>query len=700
MDLLLACGLVPVLVQHLHRCMMLSLAAGPAASASGHGCAAPEPAGETGEQDRAEKGSASESTQTGCSAGECVAARDMLQTGEVDESQQKLGAGSLAEGGGAATMKDKEQPGGSCGAVKQTDENRINDSEKIEDLDDVRISDNTIEQSHMARTANLDMQLDVDLNELLDTIDKGSKCDHLKVEERKSPGDVKYSIDSPTYKAFADVSYGDAYSGPKNIMESAEYYGHASPHGLYGYRSPPRYSPLSTMSYPSPEWSPESSPLRSLSPVGLDLQFSPCLPSTSGGGASPQNDASSPLHWSHSDPMISREVEPLEWSPVHATDHFALEFAASDFAQSPKELVSCTLPKFCLEENADAFNVENDLVPLTDADVLTQAYPDNQFVPVHDEWTSPVVDVSDSSTDQISLTGSDDVTSGNSAGGGAGHKHGLKLHGRRKRSFSAQTMSKIRKIVAASPSHSTVDLCELMSPIVVEQHGRRRYDRHQDPAKMTEHNILVLLSRVSYMTDPSTYLVSEGTLRGLLDYVARANRPLSRAARVLRRLTRNTHCFEPIIMHMMPMLIDTLLSQQDHAPLGETPAAAVCSDVLACADVDQGDECNSGQQTDGDAKSITPAADRDPHHSSPTRYNDTRELKRCLLTNLSLLSESRYGRGVISHILLTGSIKVKHRCAISLPFLCRFVDLICHINHRRFIKVLYKVTNENQLPII
>ena len=55
------------------------------------------------------------------------------------------------------------------------------------------------------------------------------------------------------------------------------------------------------------------------------------------------------------------------------------------------------------------------------------------------------------------------------------------------------------------------------------------------------------------------------------------------------------------------------------------------------------------------------------------RLDKARELGESLLTNLSLVGESRFGRGLISHLLLTGDEQTKTRCAVALAYVVRYV---------------------------
>ena len=54
------------------------------------------------------------------------------------------------------------------------------------------------------------------------------------------------------------------------------------------------------------------------------------------------------------------------------------------------------------------------------------------------------------------------------------------------------------------------------------------------------------------------------------------------------------------------------------------------------------------------------------------RLEKAYKLGESLLMNLSLVGESRFGRGLVSHILLTNDEFTKTRCAIALAYVVRY----------------------------
>ena len=106
---------------------------------------------------------------------------------------------------------------------------------------------------------------------------------------------------------------------------------------------------------------------------------------------------------------------------------------------------------------------------------------------------------------------------------------------RKKRRLSEETKDRIKKSVercsASAPSSPRV-----IDKIMKQGPGytKDEYDLNpelpqtKDPVKVTEHNLLVLLSRVSYTTNPSEHLINQCCLCILLDYVLQAVKPFSK----------------------------------------------------------------------------------------------------------------------------------------------------------------------------
>ena len=558
--------------------------------------------------------------------------------------------------------------------------------------------------------------------------------------EGEASHETRYSIDSPTYKAVASWRTETPYDGPRNIMESIEYYGSASPGGLYGYYSPPRwspYSPMSTTSYPSPVQSPGSSPRQSDSPSAFT--DAPFLSMTYSGGTSPVHGSSSHLDWLSEGEIVQQAAtlsDRLEWSPVQHPSGIAS--GCDDPTESDDVVV--VQSNQCDGSVDAAFDFGLSFSALSGEGTATgdgEHQGDAQSLGCscpheHSKGSHPGRSVANFPCD---LFAADAVCNIEDRPDGDGTSSAAaKPSAQRKRSLAPDTISKIRKIVNASTPSSLVDISDIITrgKSDVTPTPPDTYDRHRQPGKVTEHNILILLSRVSYMTDPSSYLLTGDALRGLLEYASMASQPLSRGARILQRVTRNPHCFEPIIRALIPSHIDRILGREfpvaterrctstagDVGSVAKqlfrsdkkgnaSDARTVSSEKIMDMDIDTAhsspriplttevSERSTGGFDHKLVRSKTKHAESSPclppSDDSRDVSNDTTELKRCLLTNLSLLSESRYGRGVISHILLTGCAFDKLKIAISLPFLCRSVLIL------RFVKFFGIIQNISSL---
>uniref|UniRef100_A0A8C1A2F6 Armadillo repeat containing 5 n=1 Tax=Cyprinus carpio carpio TaxID=630221 RepID=A0A8C1A2F6_CYPCA len=141
-----------------------------------------------------------------------------------------------------------------------------------------------------------------------------------------------------------------------------------------------------------------------------------------------------------------------------------------------------------------------------------------------------------------------------------------------------------------------------------------------------ESPILLLLSRFSHASDPSTALINTNVFSGLLYYLTQYHDPSGRCFRMLGRLSCNPNCFQALV---------------------RTGAVALIKQRLCV----RGDEI-------GGRKGVT---DR--------QSEKVKGLS--LLSNLRVQSESGFGTGVLTHIMLSGSESDKLYCVLSLPLINR-----------------------------
>uniref|UniRef100_A0A3Q2YUC0 Armadillo repeat containing 5 n=1 Tax=Hippocampus comes TaxID=109280 RepID=A0A3Q2YUC0_HIPCM len=138
-----------------------------------------------------------------------------------------------------------------------------------------------------------------------------------------------------------------------------------------------------------------------------------------------------------------------------------------------------------------------------------------------------------------------------------------------------------------------------------------------------ESPVLLLLSRFSHAADPSPFLVTSGTVRGLLCYLSQHQDPSSRCFRLLCRLTCNPSCLRALLRTGAVALIHHHLCQRDGGA--------------------------RRQQERVGAK--------------------VKQLGVTLLNNLHVQCESAFGAGVLAHVMLSGSESDRVNCALSLPLI-------------------------------
>lgn len=176
-------------------------------------------------------------------------------------------------------------------------------------------------------------------------------------------------------------------------------------------------------------------------------------------------------------------------------------------------------------------------------------------------------------------------------------------------------------------AQSTTSLTKfnLETPPFAPLHTAYQHPYHPEPWT-PESPILLLLSRFSHATDPSSALVSSGAMSGLLYYLTRHQDPSSRCLRMLCRLSCNPNCLQALVRTGSVALIHHQLCQREGRPEGEE------------------------RQTSRVKAKV-------------------RQLGVALLNNLRVQCESGFGSGVLAHVMLSGSESDKMNCALSLPLI-------------------------------
>ncbi|ROL28059.1 Armadillo repeat-containing protein 5 [Anabarilius grahami] len=196
-----------------------------------------------------------------------------------------------------------------------------------------------------------------------------------------------------------------------------------------------------------------------------------------------------------------------------------------------------------------------------------------------------------------------------------------------------QISSPPRKRLRASSTSSAPSSCygvvALESPPVMSKTPVYHHPYHPE-AWAPESPIFLLLSRFSHASDPSTALINTNVFSGLLYYLTQHHDPSGRCFRMLGRLSCNPNCLQALV---------------------RTGAVALIRQRL----------CVRGEEIGGCNRGI----DR---QSEKVKGKIT-QLGLCLLSNMRIQSESGFGSGVLTHIMLSGSESDKLYCVLSLPLI-------------------------------
>ncbi|XP_058624497.1 LOW QUALITY PROTEIN: armadillo repeat-containing protein 5 [Onychostoma macrolepis] len=195
--------------------------------------------------------------------------------------------------------------------------------------------------------------------------------------------------------------------------------------------------------------------------------------------------------------------------------------------------------------------------------------------------------------------------------------------------ISSPPRKRLRASSSSSTSSSRCSVVMLDSPPVLSKTPVYHHPYHPE-AWAPESPILLLLSRFSHASDPSTALINTTVFSGLLYYLTQHHDPSGRCFRMLGRLSCNPNCFQALV---------------------RTGAVALIKQRL----------CVRGEEIRG-CKGVT---DR---QSEKVKGKIT-QLGLGLLSNLKVQSESGFGTGVLTHIMLSGSESDKLYCVLSLPLI-------------------------------
>ena len=236
---------------------------------------------------------------------------------------------------------------------------------------------------------------------------------------------------------------------------------------------------------------------------------------------------------------------------------------------------------------------------------------------------------------------------------------------------------------------------------------------HQNVSRVTERNILTLLSRISHSPETVAHVMNAGMICGLLDYAVLASDPLPAAGRTLLRLSRSHHGFQRAVLCLFPVqAVWRMEPDWLSSPLSDNSckhhnkeSGYLCEGISSghqndmCVDVDSVDRGASSEDSQSRTQKINSRSKMTETISSRKKGNccstsPSNQVKNsstksaeaectaeCVISklcdeviaNLSTVAISGYGQGVVSHLLLRGSRHQRERCVISLCILCRFV---------------------------
>ena len=422
----------------------------------------------------------------------------------------------------------------------------------------------------------------------LSDVDKSEVIQIDNVDDVKAGKQVIYSIDSPTYKQLleerSDKPATEETCGPENIMDAMDYklteMSGGSPYNPV-YLSPHcdrPYSPFSTNSDVSLR-SPKAGSNLECDILNEDSMLSPGLISHSQSGdqqpecshQQPGNDSS------EGDELFSAQIETDNQNDSHIMvrgEQLALFEKGEENQQSMTQTNSSTSKCF---KNQDC------------SDTIEAIIKTSMISPVSSKRQSRV------------------------------DKRRTSSNGRkRKRTCSEETQQSIKKRVCDNQKRrSSLQIDTLMS----KESRKESFNVGENVAypmnssKMTEYNIIAMLSRISFLDNTNAYLCTPDVWGVLLEYAFLSNDPISRCSRIMLRLTANPLCLCPLTAHLIPHMINSLINDKD---------------VLG---------------------------------------PEKEKLKELLIEQLSDVALSSFGRGVIENLLIRGTFPLQIRCRISLVYL-------------------------------
>jgi len=175
------------------------------------------------------------------------------------------------------------------------------------------------------------------------------------------------------------------------------------------------------------------------------------------------------------------------------------------------------------------------------------------------------------------------------------------------------------------------------------------------------HDTLLLLSRFSQAKDPSSFFLYLPGFNSLINHVALSAKPNPKCARILNRLTLNTHCFDLLLKkNLIPRLYLRLCTGWSLECVTRLLKAARSEDI---------EKEDDGDSVDNTGEFYFDNFDEDILFVGQSVSKNCLRVGKLLLSNLQTKSETAYGHGLLSKILSTGSNQLKEACVLSLPYI-------------------------------
>lgn len=219
----------------------------------------------------------------------------------------------------------------------------------------------------------------------------------------------------------------------------------------------------------------------------------------------------------------------------------------------------------------------------------------------------------------------------------------------------------------SSQTKLSKDLTSPLSPKI-----QTSLHHHRSPG----HSSLVLLFRISHMTDPSSLLVNKPCIQVLLDYLCLVENPSPKCARILNCLALNLLCFKALIISGAVVAIHHQLCCMN------SESKENVSSVNECVTDLQGSthqaRCRSFVIDCNETRPQLSVLEHDSKASSSSdggmfsgSQSYCQETGKHLLEVFSKQAQTPFAKGILENLLLKGPKEEQDECVLVLPLLCR-----------------------------